>query len=192
MPEQNYSIETDLSEAQAMAQALTPYVYEEPLYGNIGNMPSLTLGSLLMRLRRLRALENQLTPAQRMRLSQIEAQHESVLRDWRTHYDAKLLKEVDSRLDDMKPFFSECREDPRACAGAYVPEAFRRTIIQEIIVTIENFDMNETNLASKLRRSDLELQRYIKTCPFIWSAILQPVYPPDTFWWLYNRPPAGK
>ena len=50
MAEQKFSIERDVKEAQAMAAALVPYVYEDELYGRIGmNMPSLTIGALLMR-----------------------------------------------------------------------------------------------------------------------------------------------
>ena len=44
---------------QAVWQELVPYVYEDELYGRVGmNMPSLTLGVVLLRLHRLRARAN--------------------------------------------------------------------------------------------------------------------------------------
>jgi len=59
MSETSFTIGRDLDEALAMAKALVPYVYEETLYKNIGGgsfsggaLPSLTIGALLLRLRR--------------------------------------------------------------------------------------------------------------------------------------------
>src|SRR5689334_1757805 len=88
MAEQKFSIERDVKEAQAMAAALVPYVYEDELYGRIGmNMPSLTIGALLMRLHRLRALASRLTPEQLGILEQAEAQTQSARREWTSHFE---------------------------------------------------------------------------------------------------------
>jgi hypothetical protein len=190
MAEQKYSFESDLKEAEAMAAALTPYVYGEDLYGRMGgNSPMLTLGALLLRIRRLNALQDKMTTAQRMRLQKVVDQHDSVAREWHTHYEAKLLREANSRLDDLQTYLKECNEDLRACAGAYMPEALRRTMVQEIADTLA--DMNGTNveLLNKMKRIDTLLRRFLEPSDFVWDKNLQLVYPPDMYWWLYNRPP---
>jgi uncharacterized membrane-anchored protein YhcB (DUF1043 family) len=190
MSEQNYSVDRDLKEAQAMAAALVPYVYEEELYGRVGlNMPSLTIGALLMRLRRLQVLRDKLNSTQAATLEQVERQIEGVRQEWTTHYHKKVLREIDARLRDIQTYMRECKEDPKLCANAYMPEALRRTIVQELLAAVPPGDEQSTGLAAKTKQVDSELRRYVKQSNFIWSPELQPVYTPDTYWWLYSRPP---
>jgi hypothetical protein len=190
MGEQNYSIDSDLKEAQIMTSALTPYVYEEELYGKVGaSMPRLTLGALLLRLRRLETLRGKMNSAQVGLLDQIEAQHESVRREWTTHYNQKLVQEASARLRDMQTYLKECREDPKACAGAYMPEALRRTMIQEVIQAAPEAELQGSDVAMRVKEVDGGLRRYVQKSDFIWSDILRAAYPVETYWWLYSRPP---
>mgnify|MGYP001279756330 CR=1 FL=1 len=196
MPEQTYSIDEDLKEARAMAQSLEDYVRGSELYGRAGGgffsfsrMASLTVGALLMRLRRLRAFWEQLTPEQREILQAAENQHEQTRREWRRHYDEKMVREAHSRLDAMQHFFEECRDDPKLCARVYLPEALRRTIVQELWHAIDEAGIPNNDLAAKMRRVDASLRRYTQSDDFLWDAQLQEVYPRDIYWWLYARPP---
>lgn len=190
MAEQNYSIERDLKEAQVMVEALVPYVYQDELYTLLGgNMPSLTLGAVLMRLHRLRVLHNRMTSAQTEQFQRIEAKHQAVREEWHGHYNKKLLREAESRLNNLSAYFKECEDDPATCANAYMPEALRRTIIQEILVELPDSDIEQSGLREKCRKSDVRMRRYLQPSSFIWDAMLKPVYDEKTYWWLYNRPP---
>ena len=190
MAEQNYSIERDLKEAQVMADNLVPYVYEDELYLQLGgSMPSLTLGALLMRLRRLRRLHNKLTGAQAELLQRVEAKHESIRSEWQTNYVKKLLREVDSRLNNLSAYFKDCEDDPRLCANAYMPEALRRTIIQEILDELPGSEIQQAGLDTKCQKVDGRLRRYVRPSDFVWDGMLKVVYPEKPYWWLYNRPP---
>ncbi len=185
MIEQNYSIEHDLKELQAMAAALVPYIYEDELYGRVGmNMPSLTVGAVLLRLHRLRALENQLTPQQRTVLDQAEAQVAEIKKEWGSHFEKKLLREAEARLRDIMTYTREAKEAPRSAANAYMPEALRRSMVQEILNALPN----DSELVSRARQADSALKSYLEDTHFIWAAALQPVYPADQFWWLYKQP----
>lgn len=194
---EHYAVDQDLKEAQAMAKGLTPYVHQDTLYGSVGGggfltpnkMPALTIGALLMRIRRLDALSEQLTGGQTAELEQIKARHEEVRKEWRVHYEQKLLREANSRLDAMRTFFEECAEDPRLCANAYRPEAARRTLVQEVLFEIAHLGIEDDDLKRKVGGTDGNLRRYIQPADFLWDAVLQPVYPQGTFWWLYSRPP---
>jgi hypothetical protein len=185
MTEQNYSIERDLKELQAMAAALVPYIYEDELYGRVGmNMPSLTVGAVLLRLHRLRALASQLSAAQRTALDQAAAQVDAVKKEWSSHFEKKLLREAEARLRDLMTYTREAKEAPRTAANAYLPEALRRTMVQDILDTLPN----DTEVVSRARQADSALKNYLEAADFIWSAALQPVYPADKYWWLYKRP----
>ncbi len=194
MPEANYSIDRDLAEAKSMADHLIPYVYGDQLYGSIGGMfssgatPSLTIGALLMRLHRLRALEAKLTAEQKAKLTEIEARNEAVRSEWSVHYNEKMISEANSRLHMIETFFAECEEDPRSCYSNYQPEAMRRTIVQDIDNELHRLNLPDAHLAMVLRRIDGQLHRFAAKSDFIWAAELQPAYPPDKYWWLYACP----
>lgn len=193
MAEQKYSIDRDLREAAAMVKALTPYIYENELYGNIGgffggDMPKLTLGGLLMRLRRLLALRGQMNDTQRAQLEQLIARNDEVRREWSVHYEGKMLREANSRLDAMKAFFDECRDNRRLCGNAYLPEAMRRTLVEELRLAMEQQHITSAELDNKVRGTDRKLRGYVEPTPFLWDQVLKDIYPQDTFWWLYHRP----
>jgi hypothetical protein len=192
MAEQTYSIDQDLKEAQAMAKALIPYVYEKDLYGRVGgNMPALTIGAVLMRLRRLRTLQSNMNDKQRAQLQEIETRHEQARREWTNAYEGKIVKEALSRLDGMKAFFDECNSEPRSCASAYMPEALKRTIVEEIRMAMRELNIASAEVDSKVRSTDMRLRGFIQQSPFVWASALESVYPSDRFWWLYNRPSSS-
>lgn len=197
MSEVTYTIDNDLKEAQAMVKGLESYLQGSELYGRVGSggffsggtMPSLTLGALLMRLRRLRLFYDQMTPSQQSQLEAIEEQHEKARKEWRAHYEKWLLKEANSRLDAMTPYFQEVRDTPTLAAGAYKPEAQRRTIVQEILDAMEELGIRSADLEAKARKIDSRLRGLgLQPSEFIWASALEPAYPQKVYWWLYSRP----
>ena len=186
MTEHPYSIDLDLKEVTAMVDAFVPYVYEDELYGRVTmNLPRMTPGAVLLRLRRLNALRDRMSAAQRTALEAAASQFEQASTEWGVAYDKKLVQEAESRLRDIQIYVNECRDDPRMAANAYLPEALRRTLIQEVLMVMS--DQGEA-LKPKVRQADSGLRHHTQPCPFLWDAVLQPIYPPDTYWWLYARP----
>ena len=194
MSERKYSVDNDLKEAQHMVEALESYVYQNQLYmpisgGGIFNpMPALTVGAVLLRLRRLRALYEQLSPAQRTTVDGLVEQHEKVWNEWRVHYEKKLIEEGQSRLKLLSSYLQDCKEDPRACAANYPAEVLRRTIVQEITEFMEHHGIHSAEIDRGIARVDSQLRGYVKAEGFLWSPTLQPVYPKEPFWWLYSEP----
>jgi hypothetical protein len=198
MSETRYTLEQDLKEADAMADALVPYLQQDQLYGTLrqgwlamNQMPSLTVGALLMRLRRLRALADRLTPEQVAQLTAAETATETARREWKLHFERKMTYEAQSRLKAMSTFFEEMRDEPRTAVNSYLPEALRRTIVQEIVLALPAAD---AALSAEMQRVDGLLRRWTQADTFLWDPILQPVYPQGEFWWLYVRPapPPGR
>lgn len=198
MTNNGYSIDKDLKEALAMTDALKRYVRQDHLYGTVGSggffaggkMPALTVGALLMRLRRLgmMAAQGKLSERQLAKLEQARQEHDEVAREWRVHYEAKMLREVNSRLDAMKPFFDECRQSQKLCARVYGPEALRRTIVEELMIAMEEHGMKDGTIVNKARKTDSTLRGFVVESSFVWDESLKPYYDDKRFWWLYNSP----
>ncbi len=195
MAEPRYNLDRDLAEAKSMADHLIPYIYGDQLYGSISGMfsiggtPSLTIGALLLRLHRLRAIDAMLTPEQKMKLTEIEARNEAVRSEWSVHYNEKLVSEANSRLHMIESFFADCAEDPRSCYSNYQPEALRRTIVQDINHELHHLHLSDAHLEMTMRRIDGQLHRFTTKGDFIWAEELKPAYPADVYWWLYAQPP---
>lgn len=197
MAETHYSLNRDLDEARAMVEGLDDYVQGDRLYGSVegagmysadSTMPSLTIGGLLLRLHRLHKLEGQMSPEQKAILTIIETEHERVRKEWSVHYLQKLANEAGARLHSLEAFFAECEDDPEGCAGAYLPEAQRRTILQDIVDALSEYHMPDSGLDHSLKSHDVQLRRLTEPTDFIWDAKLQTVYPREKYWWLYVEP----
>jgi hypothetical protein len=196
---ERYTIQQDLREAKAMAESLGRYVQGDQLYGTVGGggffsggrMPSLTVGALVMRLRRLEALEGRMSVEQRQTLRDIQQQHEAVRKEWRYHYEQKMTWEANSRLDAMRAFFEECSSDPKLCARVYAPEVLRRTTVEELLIAMRDLGMTDAELDKKAKATDSRLRRFTQPAPFVWASDLEPAYPQAQFWWMYSRPPEN-
>lgn len=197
MSEQNYLIEEDLKEAEAMLKGFEAYLESNEVYGKVGgggifgggSMPALTAGALVMRLRRLGAQRDQMTPNQQTRLDTAQNSFEAITKEWHVHYENKLLREANSRLDAMRMFFQEARESPPSANGLYKPELLRRTIAQEIIGALKALGVSNSELENKAKQTDSHL-RGIANQPttFLWDRSLEAYYPEKDYWWLYRRP----
>lgn len=190
----DYRIQQDLNELQTMVDGLEEYVRGTALYGTTGGflnrMPSLTVGAVIMRLRRLGLLSDQLDVRQQATLRTVQEQHDRILNEWHHHYTEKAERESHSRLDAMRDFFRECSDSPRQCPNIYPPEVLRRTIVQELRAVCPDLGFDCDKLDEKLRATDAQLRSIVQPASFIWSDILKPVYPMDDYWWLYHTPPA--
>jgi hypothetical protein len=189
----NYHLQTDLNEAKSMVAVLEDYVRGTELYGHasggfFSNMPSLTVGAVVMRLRRLDNLRTSMKDSQIKELDKALDKWHEVRNEWRLHYEEKLKREAESRLDAMKTFFKECNDSMVNCKHNYRPELLRRTIVQEILRELEELRVDAEAVKRKVAESDAKLHSYMSDDEFQWSDGLQSIYPKTEFWWLYQRP----
>ncbi|MEO1165889.1 MAG: hypothetical protein AAFV98_19040 [Chloroflexota bacterium] len=190
----SYDISKDLKEAKAMTDGLADYLRGDVLYGStqggfFSRMPSLTVGALLMRLRRLDALRNSMMDSDRRTLDAIIEQWQAVRDEWRVHYEDKLQQEASSRINAMKSFFQECRDSMQSCRNNYRPELQKRTIVQEILLEMRDLNIENADLMKLVNAADTKFHSYMRPDSFQWSDDLKDVYPEDDFWWLYQKPP---
>lgn len=189
-----YRFNNDVKQALKMAQTLEDYVRGEQLYGSIGGgafngMPSMTVGGLLMRLRRLDVLRDHLKDSNIKNLDRAIDIYDTVRHEWAFHYEGKVTREAHSRIDAMKGFFYECADNIRQCIGIYKPEMMRRTIVQELLKEMQVLDMTDAKLSAKIEETDEKLKRYVEPAKFQWSDVLIPAFPKAEYWWLYYCPP---
>jgi hypothetical protein len=194
---QNYSIDRDLKVIAKMGDTFNHYVLSDMLYMSVEggifssvNMPQLTIGAFLLRLRRLNQLRDALNSSQEATLDKALSQYDAVRKEWTLHYEEKMEREAQSRLKAMSNFFRECRENIKTCSSAYLVEASRRTIIEELVIALDEQRVESAHLKSRIQHTDNELRSWVTTGEFLWSDMLLPLYPQERFWWLYGRPNA--
>jgi hypothetical protein len=194
---QNYNIFNDLHELQQMTRGLKTYLNRDELYGTVGGgvftgggAPNFTVGTVLLRLRRIHELDSMLDDRRRGQFERAQAQHEEIRAENQDRYIERMAREANSRLDAMKRFFEECGEDPKLCPRIYNPESFRRTVVAELLTALKDAGYESADLSQKVRRTDKRLRGYVQPSGFIWDETLMPVYPERPFWWLYHSPQA--
>ena len=190
-----YSLFNDLTELEKMVNSLETYLKGDELYGSIGGgfftggtSAQLTVGAVLLRLRRIAELSDQLDAGRQQKLQQVQYKHETIFGDNQDLYVAKMEREAMSRLKSMNRFFEECREDPSICTNIYGPEVLRRTITEEILDVLNNMNIVSADLDQTLTTTDGRLRRQIVSSDFVWDDQLQQVYPKTKFWWMWMRP----
>lgn len=190
----NYNLNDDLKEALAMAEALETYLRGTELYGHAGggffsSLPSLTVGALLLRLRRLDHLRPSMKDSHAKNLDKTVDFFTATRHEWRVHYEEKIQKEIASRTDAMQTFFKECSQSMVNCAQSYRPELLRRTIIQELLTEMDSLNLDSSELRTKVKAADMKLRAVLRADSFQWDSKLEAIYPIEEFWWLYQKPP---
>lgn len=185
-PKLAFNLERDLRVLAAMASSLTPYLYEDELYGYLaGNLPKLTLGGLLLRLHRLTCLEDMLSAEQQTLLHDARINLEAERADWAVHFEGKIKHELRARLEALELFVRECDEDALPCVAHYPAQAEKRTIIHHLAEEADELGILEDDVRARIRQVDQKLRALLREGDFVTDEVLRPAYPADVFWWLY-------
>lgn len=189
-PKLAFDLDHDVQVVAAMASSLTPYLYEDELYGFLANdMPRLTIGGLLLRLFRLTRLETHLNTDQQTQVNDARINFEAERAKWAVHYERKLERELQSRLAALEYFLSECHDDRANCAAGYPTQAEKRTMIQHLQDEAAEYNVLSPELQARVIHVDERLRRVVHTGSLITDERLQEIYPAETFWWLYAHIP---
>jgi len=189
MKTRKYDMKRDLYELTTMALSLEQYITTDQIFytplGQYSGMPVMTLGTFLIRLRRICVLQVNLDAGSRAQLGIAIQTHDKVLEDWAYHYKMKLDEELQSRLVSLNTFFDDLYESPQDSRDDFLPELLIRTAVEEL-VTQANDDINQTILDDIVnidtRWRDVSHESY-----FHWDEQLREVYPQERYWWLYSE-----
>ncbi len=187
-----FDLDRDLRALATMASNLTPYLYEDEMYGFLsGDLPNLTLGGLLLRLYRLGQLENSLDADQQTMLQDARINFEAECAKWAVHYESKLQHELHARLDAFDQFLNECGDDLQSCAANYPVQAEKRTIIEHLTDELKELEALPDEIEGRIRHIDQRLRRLLHEGDFITDERLEAAYPKDRFWWMYGYLPEN-
>ncbi len=187
-----FDLDRDLRALATMASNLTPYLYEDEMYGYLsGDLPNLTLGGLLLRLYRLGHLENLLDADQQTMLQDARINFEAECAKWAVHYETKLQQELHARLDAFDQFLNECGDDLPSCAANYPVQAEKRTIIEHLNDELVELEARPEEIENRLRHIDQKLRRLLVEGDIISDERLAAVYPKGRFWWMYGYIPEN-
>lgn len=192
-PKLAYDLDHDVEVLAAMASSLTPYLYEDEIYGYLGgDMPRLTLGGLLLRLFRLSRLEDHLSAEQLVQVQDAHINFDAERSKWAVHYENKIQRELLMRIESLERFLKDCVEDAQGCAAGYPTESEKRTMIHHLYQEANEQDVVPHDIQLRMHEVDGQLRRVFREGEFITDERLKGVYPPDTFWWLYGHVPEQR
>lgn len=188
-PRLSFSLHHDIEVLDVMTANLTPYLYENELYGYLsGNLPQLTLGGLLLRLHRLSKIETHLVSDQKATVQAARARLETESAKWAIHYEKKLQHELASRLTALDQYVRECQENRVDGAAHYAVQAEKRTMIECLRDAAQKNAVLSDDLAVHIEHTDQRLRRLVRDGHFIYdSDTLADAYPAATYWWLYSH-----
>jgi hypothetical protein len=188
-PTYKFDLDRDIRTVEAMAERLTPYVYENELYGLMpGDLPRLTIGGLLMRLHRLASISGLLSAQQQTTLANAKQHLDNVRKEWAVAYEGKVSQELKARLRALDQFANECGENPRGCVDNYPSSIEKRVIVEALEDEATASNTLTPDLRVAITNIDEKLRRYVKTGGnFIWDQRLEPAYPRDKYPFLYTN-----
>lgn len=202
-----YDPRRDLRILKAMTGQVERYLIEEELFWPIsgrvqGGMPRLTIGGLLFRRHRLLALRGMLTARQATTLDEALATFDAARSEWAIHYNQKIAREWDFRVQLVQAYLQDCeasgerartaaRAAARECFDYWPSQAEQRTILQHLRDEAAARATLTDAQQDTLRRLDGGLRRYLlsgESGAFLWASELAPIYPRQTYWWLWVMP----
>jgi hypothetical protein len=184
---------TDLAMVQAMAAELEEYIVADELYRTITvRLPTgtqniqMTGADLLTRLYRLRGERSHLSSSAQVQLDEVQQQVTQTIYSLRTRFHNRLLREIKTRLDSLKWFLDDCAADRKRCHVEFPFEMRNRQRIEEALKELD-YQLDE-ELQKRLRQIDERIRVIAVAAPFLWDEKLRPLFPADTYWYLYRRP----
>jgi len=191
MKTHNYDMKRDLYELTTMSSSLEQYLTDSHMFynpqGMYSTMPPMTLGTFLLRLRRIATLQPLLDVGERAQLAIAIQVHDKVLEEWLVHYQAKLQKEVEIRINSIKTYFNELSNTPHEKIQDYHPELYARTVIEELLNQIgDNIEVSQ-ELLNEVKQTDQRWNEITRNSYFHWDERLRDVYPEEHYWWLYRE-----
>jgi hypothetical protein len=186
-------LDKDVRAVEQMAAQLTPYIYEDELFGVMPNdLPRLTVGGLLMRLHRLEALRDLLMARQQETVDDALQRLNQVRKEWPLAVSSKVTQELKSRLNALGQAISECEENKRTCRENYPSDMEKRVIIELLKDELQAHDKWTDEVKGALSNLDNRIRRVAEKDDFCWDKRVEPAYPREKFWFLYMLPPRPK
>lgn len=145
--------------------------------------PQLTLGALLLSLKRAHTLPQAAT--ERATLARLDEQLDSVRSRWRVAWGKKAANEFRVRLNLWRNYMEDYRDNPSANIDRYPYEVQRRAQLHLLEPEADEIPPTELSVLTGL---DNLLKAVLVPGEFVWDDELADGFPEDTYWFLYGTP----
>jgi hypothetical protein len=183
----------DLAVVREMASEFEKYIVGDDVYRTLivkshrgEEMVKSSGGDLLARLHKVGAQYDELTPEQQHELENLRRRLDESFRDYRSRFHELLAREAKARLNSLKWFLDECRQDRRQCRIQYPFEIRNRQRIAEIWKLLSANPPE--GLKAEIDTIDRQIRGMGQPADFVWDLRVRKVYPKDEYWYLYMLP----
>lgn len=192
------SAEYDLAALRAFLEEFEPYLKSDVLFWPIRargvegrQLPTLTIGGMLITRHKLAARRSQLSPADLTDYSQLNQQVDAALSRSPVAIEKRAESEFRSRLNLWASALEECGDNPAICADNFPASVTGRTILHLLLPYIGTSPAAE-QMRQRLLMLDSVLRGLFVSGDFVWEANLANGFPRETYWYLYGRPRVNR
>lgn len=188
MNEAQITLLQDLSILEAMLNELPEYLMSDATRWPIqADIPPLTIGGCLMRIRRLGKLQRQLPHLDKSRYDLAVARYEDILLEKVVRFEMRAHQEVHVRLGE----WSTCLGETHIQRDRYIDKVDTRVVIEETIRALQKRPYHlQEQVTKEVDVLDKNLKSRWHPGDFVWQAVWQPAYAQESYWWLYGAPAA--
>ncbi|MEM7126651.1 MAG: hypothetical protein AAF702_10015 [Chloroflexota bacterium] len=181
----------DLAVAASMVGGLEAYLLHDDLYQTIvtetpngTQRNQMTGGDLLTRLYRLQQQRAVLQAEQIQQLEMLQQAMDEICSSLQTRFRQKLQADIRASLNMLRWFLQDCPTNLRQAAIEFPFEMRNRQRMEECVKAVgEEID---EELIKPIETIDKQIQSLTVHAPFIWATALEPMFPKDTYWYLYR------
>lgn len=178
--------EADLHYLKQAVPELKSYLLSKELYWPVSGqhepgLQRLTVGNVLLTEARLKAYPH---PEISAGWGDLYEQIAAVRRDWRTHWQNKVLHEFPSRLNIWRDHLKQLHTSESTFRQHYPTQIRQRAILHLLLEEIGVHDLTEREI---LRGLDGSLRLATVPGPFAWEPELAGGFPPEIYWFLYLK-----
>jgi hypothetical protein len=184
-------LERELRFASIMAGDLKEYLLSDTLYWSLSHpgptslpYPLGTIGGLLLRLRRLEAASDQLSPDQYTRLEEAKNKSSDLLQAWPIQREAKAVREIKARLQTWSAFLDDLSADIQRFNSEYATQAEGRSVLA-LLFPVAGHAADGQGFGARLNGLDDRLHMLVGSGDFVWDPIFETGFPRAEFPWLY-------
>jgi hypothetical protein len=186
-------LKRDLAILEAMVDGMPEYLMSDAAVWAMrrGDMPPLTIGGCLMRLRRLSRLQNQLLGEERVALAEARDAFDEALREKVVRFEQRAYGELNARLREWTTYLRDLAHSSKIAGdrGRYAATVDTRILIDELTDKLGEHPYRlDGRVARDIAALDRRLRPMWQPGDFVLDAVWQPAYPADRYWWLYGRP----
>jgi hypothetical protein len=179
----------DMGYVEAGVEALKDYLLSEHMFWPLSAhppegkspYPQLTLGGLLLSVRRLFAYPKSAIQAEQLNL--VKSRIDFIHTKWQVAWEKKARHNFATRLHMWRDFIEEYRGNPQDNADRYGYEVRLRVMLQLLQMDAGQLEQSELDLLHTL---DVFIKEALVQGDFVWEAELQSGFPVSDYWYLYG------